>query len=96
MGLGAKNAHRGGRFFEPIFSLQEAARSDKKSMVDSSQEKIPHLIQAAGALRKVRRAKQMFLLQWALESAKADRLDTRMGADLRPRNLKAERNLFND
>ena len=92
---GLRSAQAGRYFFAVIFSPQVPRRSDKKSMVESSKEKIPHLLHTAEAMRQVRRAKQMFLLNWALESAKACRLDTRTGALLRPRTLgRHDRNLF--
>jgi len=66
-------------------------------MVEGSNENIPQLLHTADAMRKVRRAKQMFLLNWALEAAKADRVDMREGANLRPRELASkDRNLFLD
>jgi len=66
-------------------------------MVEGTNENIPQLLHTADAMRKVRRAKQMFLLNWALESAKAERLDMREGANLRPRDLaRQDRNLFLD
>lgn len=64
-------------------------------MVVNTFEKIPQILRTADAMRKVRRAKQMFLLNWALETGHRADADARRGAALRPRKrASGDRNLF--